>query len=45
LYLITNIDIDNRYIEFNQIGDKEELLKYLESLIDVYDNILKKESD
>ena len=27
LYLITGIDIDNKYIEFNQIGKKEEIKK------------------
>jgi hypothetical protein len=32
LYLITSIDIDNRYIDFNSIGTKKDLLKYLESV-------------
>lgn len=30
LYLLTDIDIYNHYIDFNSIGTKDELLKYLE---------------
>lgn len=30
IYLLTNIDIDNHYIEFHEIGKKEEILQYLE---------------
>ena len=29
LYLLTDIDIYNHYIDFNSIGTKDELLKYL----------------
>lgn len=31
LYLLTDIDIYNHYIDFNSIGSQEELLRYLES--------------
>ena len=31
LYLLTNIDIYNHYIGFNEIGNKEKILQYLES--------------
>lgn len=34
LFLITSIDIKNKYIEFNQISTKQTLLKYLESFKD-----------
>ena len=33
IYLLTDIDIYNHYIDFNQIGKKEEIIDYLESQV------------